>query len=66
MADIKGAQALLCRRMGISVVRRLLSLSEEDHCDGGDDVIPEMMMAFVVMIVVVMLSLMVLVPVNLL
>jgi hypothetical protein len=64
MAGIKGAQALLCRRMGICVVRRLLSVSEYDHYGGGDDVIPEVMMAFVIMIVVVMLSLMVLVPVT--
>jgi phosphotransferase system glucose/maltose/N-acetylglucosamine-specific IIC component len=64
MVDVKGAQTLLCRRMGLCVVRRLLSVSEKDHCGGGDDVILEMIMAFVIMIVVVMLSLMVLVPVT--
>jgi len=72
MADIKGAQAMLRRKMGICVVRRLLSLSEKDHCDVGDDVIPEvvmmvmmvMMMTFVIMTVAVMLSLMVLIPVT--
>lgn len=42
----------------------LLSLSEKDHCGGVDYVIPEVMMAFVIMIVVVMLSLMVLVAVT--
>jgi len=61
MADIKGAQTLLCRRMEIRVLRRLLSVSEKDNCGGGDDVIPEVMMAFVIMIVVLMLSLMTLV-----
>jgi hypothetical protein len=48
--------------MGICVVRRLLSVSEKDHCGVGDDIIPEVMMVFVIMIVVVMLSLMVLIP----
>jgi len=61
MADINDAQALLRRRMGIRVVCRLLSLSEKDHCDGGDDIIPEvnmmmMMMIFLIMTVAVMLS----------
>jgi hypothetical protein len=50
--------------MEICVVRCLLSVSEKDHCGGGDDVIPEVMMVFVIMIVVLMLSLMVLVPVT--
>jgi hypothetical protein len=50
--------------MGICVLRRLLSVSETEHCGGGDDVITEVMMTFVIMIVVVILSLMVLVPVT--
>ena len=64
MVDTQGAQGLLCRRMGICVVRHLLSVSEKYHCGGGDGIIAEVMMAFVIMIVVVMLSLMVLVPVT--
>jgi len=64
MADVKDVQAILCRRIGKRVVRSLLSVSEKDHCGGGDDVIPEVMMAFVIMSVVVMLILIVLVPVT--
>ena len=48
MTDIMCAQAILCRRMGLCVVRRLLSVSEKDHCGGGDDAVPEVMMAFVI------------------
>jgi hypothetical protein len=40
MGDIKGVATLLCRRMGVGVVRRLLSVTEKELCGGGDDVIP--------------------------
>jgi hypothetical protein len=63
MGDIKDVPTLLCRRMGVGVLRRLLSVTEKDLCGDGDDVIP-VVKAFVIMIVVVMASLMVLIPVT--